>query len=259
MNRVKALLLAISLLAAALTGCGTSEKEIEQRVLDAASSAAQAVSSEVKARNDQLSNELNEERDKNQKLIQEISVLQQEKEEMQIILDAEASVANAATDTVPVETERKFLLDLTNLPADMASRSKIYDIVQTYISISPEIRVRQINGSYYYFTLKIPKDEIGLSREEIELRINKQEYEDLLKKQAGDTIHKTRYQFYEGDVYIFVDVYSGPLEGLAVAEVEFKSVEISQAFTPPSWFGKDVTSDKRYKNANLAKDGMPSS
>lgn len=69
---------------------------------------------------------------------------------------------------------------------------------------------------------------------------------------------KTRYQFEENGTRIFVDVYSGNLEGLVVAEVEFASVAEAEAFVPPSWFGQDITSDKRYKNANLAKDGMPS-
>lgn len=156
-----------------------------------------------------------------------------------------------------IETERKFLLSLDKLPDDMASRADIFDLVQTYISYSPEMRVRKVNGTYYYFTLKRPKDDIGLSREEIEFQISNDEYDELLKKQVGETILKTRYQFYEDNIYISVDVYSGNLTGLAVAEVEFGSVEESEKYVPPSWFGADITSDKRYKNANLEKNGFP--
>lgn len=157
-----------------------------------------------------------------------------------------------------VETERKFLIDPAKLPKDIDKRGKVYDIVQTYINYSPEMRVRMLNKKYYYFTLKRPLDDIGLSREETEFRITQEEYESLVKKREGNTIYKTRYQFYENGTYIFVDVYySKKLKGLAVAEVEFPSVAESNKFIPPKWFGKEITSDKRYKNANLAKDGMP--
>ena len=42
-----------------------------------------------------------------------------------------------------------------------------------------------------------------------------------------------------------------------VAEVEFESEEESSSFEPPSWFSKEITHDERYKNKNLALNGMP--
>ena len=36
-----------------------------------------------------------------------------------------------------------------------------------------------------------------------------------------------------------VDVYSGALTGLSVAEVEFGSEEAADAFEPPAWFGPE--------------------
>jgi len=156
-----------------------------------------------------------------------------------------------------LEVERKFLLNLNDLPADMATRGDVFELVQTYISYSPEMRVRKINDIYYYFTMKLPRDTIGLAREEIEFIVTKDEYNDLLAKQVGDTIYKTRYQFYEQGTLIAVDVYSGGLTGLAVVEAEFENVGQAEKYTPPEWFGKDITSDLRYKNANLARHGMP--
>ncbi|MCL2671313.1 MAG: CYTH domain-containing protein [Clostridiales bacterium] len=156
-----------------------------------------------------------------------------------------------------IEVERKFLLDLNNLPPDMAERAEIFEFVQTYINYSPEIRVREVNETYYYFTIKLPKDNIGLSREEIEFLVTEEEYRELLTKQVGMTIYKTRYQFYEEGFLITVDIYSHELSGLAVAEVEFANVKQSESYRPPHWFGPEITSDKRYKNANLARDGMP--
>jgi len=55
-----------------------------------------------------------------------------------------------------------------------------------------------------------------------------------------------------------LDIYHGDLEGLVSAEVEFKSIEESMEFFPPSWFKREITKDKRYKNRNLAVKGIPS-
>ena len=35
-------------------------------------------------------------------------------------------------------------------------------------------------------------------------------------------------------------------------EVEFKSLEDANSFVAPTWFGKEITEDVRYKNDNLA-------
>jgi len=105
--------------------------------------------------------------------------------------------------------------------------------------------------------MKLPKDDMGLAREEVEFFIASEEYDELLKKQVGTTIYKTRYQFYEEGVLITIDIYSQDFKGLAVAEVEFKAVVHAEGYNPPGWFGKEITSDKRYKNASLSRNGMP--
>ena len=157
-----------------------------------------------------------------------------------------------------MEIERKFLLALEDLPADMETRGDVFEFVQTYINYSPEMRVRKVNDIYHYFTIKLPKDDIGLAREEVEKLITAEEYDELVKKQVGTTIYKTRYQFFEEGNLITVDVYSHDLQGLIVAEVEFENIAKAEKYTPPGWFGKEITSDLRYKNANLARYGQPS-
>jgi CYTH domain-containing protein len=42
-----------------------------------------------------------------------------------------------------------------------------------------------------------------------------------------------------------------------LVEVEFASVEDSARFSPPEWFGPEVTEDERYKNRQLAVHGLP--
>lgn len=180
---------------------------------------------------------------------------------------ATESIITEPTETEPevmagkVETERKYLINPENLPWDsenMKCAAK-YDFIQTYICYSPEMRVRAISGhkNYYTMTIKIPLDDEGLSRQEIDFKILESEYNDLLKKQVGNTIYKTRYQFWYENHYIAVDIYSGDLSGLAVAEIEFPDEKRAAEYKPPEWFGDEVTSDKQYKNAYLAKNGMP--
>lgn len=155
-----------------------------------------------------------------------------------------------------MEIERKFLVDVNHLPESIKT-CDVFEMVQTYINYSPEMRVRKINNLYHFLTIKLPKDNIGLAREETEYAVTVEQYEELLAKQVGNTIYKTRYELYENNIKIEVDIYSDSLAGLAVAEVEFENVKKSEAFSPPSWFGLEVTSDSRYKNANLARYGMP--
>ena len=158
-----------------------------------------------------------------------------------------------------VETERKFLLDINNLPWDLMNLGIKYEFVQTYLNYSPEMRIRARTGyrNDFYMTIKIPLDNTGLSRQEIEFFISEDEYNELLKKKVDNTIFKTRYEFWVNGHYVAVDIYKEDLAGLAVSEVAFKSVEAANAYNPPEWFGKDVTSDKRFKNASLAKNGLP--
>ena len=58
------------------------------------------------------------------------------------------------------------------------------------------------------------------------------------------------------DRVIELDLFEGSLEGLIIAEVEFPTVKASRSFAPPAWFGREVTRDARYKNRNLALDGL---
>ena len=50
-------------------------------------------------------------------------------------------------------------------------------------------------------------------------------------------------------------MYSGAHDGLLTAEIEFPSVEASEAFEPPAWLGRDVTGDGSYANQALALQG----
>ena len=60
------------------------------------------------------------------------------------------------------------------------------------------------------------------------------------------TLTKTRYVI--EDIGTELDIYPSDL---VIVEVEFASLEEAGAFTPPTWFGEEVTGNKQYSNAQL--------
>ncbi len=151
------------------------------------------------------------------------------------------------------EIERKFLVK--GLPPGLENFAA-HEIVQGYIVISDdgtEVRLRK-KGEKYYQTVKTGE---GLKRGESEIELAGEQFESLWPLTEGKRVGKTRYEISHGDNLIELDVYSGALKGLLVVEVEFPSEEESAGFNPPSWFGKEVTEDPRYKNKNLALHGIP--
>ena len=116
------------------------------------------------------------------------------------------------------------------------------------------MRVRRRDGRSW-LTVKAGA---GRVRVEEELGIDAERFERLWPLTEGRRIEKRRYEIDAGDgVVIELDLYTGALEGLVVAEVEFASEEAADAFAAPAWLGPDVTEDGRYKNQRLARDGAP--
>lgn len=156
------------------------------------------------------------------------------------------------------EIERKWLVDKEKIPYDLNKAMDIYDIQQTYICFDPEMRVRNYNnGQSYEFTIKTNLTEDGLIRDEINMDITQEQYENLIEKKECFTIHKTRYNVYDNGQVMAIDIFHDELDGLAYMEIEFKSKEDSDNYETPSWVIKDVTSDVRYKNGHLVRFGIP--
>lgn len=145
------------------------------------------------------------------------------------------------------EIERKWLLsDSPDL-----SDCKRARIVQGYLAVAPgatEVRLRQ-KGSKYFETVK---KGTGLRREEREIAITKKQFNSLWPATRGRRLEKVRYTLKWRRKKIEVDVYKKHLAGLMVAEVEFGSRKEAAKFSPPEWFGKEVTNNKGYKNVSLA-------
>ncbi len=149
-----------------------------------------------------------------------------------------------------MEIERKFLIN--KLPENLSSYPhKLLE--QGYLSTSPVVRVRH-EGDDYVLTYKSSG---LLAREEYNLPLTQESYAHLLAKADGHIITKTRYYIPYGEFTIELDVFQGDLAPLQIAEVEFKSEGIANAFRPPEWFGEEVTYTSTYHNSNLSQFGLP--
>jgi adenylate cyclase len=73
----------------------------------------------------------------------------------------------------------------------------------------------------------------------------------------GRRISKERLHLQHEGIVIDIDVYSGSLNGLIVAEIEFRSQEDALSYTPLSWMNHDITNDDAYENRSLAVNGLP--
>ncbi len=157
------------------------------------------------------------------------------------------------------EIERKWLINKDAIPYDLSKDDvHVFQIKQTYLCFDPEMRVREYNGGQSYeFTIKNNMSADGLIRDEVNYDITKEQYDNLIKKQEGNTINKTRYQFEDGGEVIAIDIFHGDLDGLAYMEIEFANEKESREYKEPNWVIRDVTSDINYKNGHLARYGIP--
>ena len=148
------------------------------------------------------------------------------------------------------EIERKFLLK--RLP-DQLSKFPHASLAQGYLAVGSggaQVRLRRQDG---VCSLAFKRENKG-GREEREIRLSRQQFEALWPGTAGRRLTKVRYEVPWKKHLIEIDVYRGRHRGLVVAEVEFRTQRSCAAFTPPDWFGRDVTGEKKYSNIALAHD-----
>ncbi|MBQ7352171.1 MAG: AAA family ATPase [Clostridia bacterium] len=157
----------------------------------------------------------------------------------------------------PYEIERKFLIKYPNISSIKNPTLKCVEIIQTYLhsqNENEEIRIRQrgADGNYTY-TKTIKKAISPIKRVEIEKRISKDEYLDLLMNSDTNKkqIRKTRYCMIHNDHYFEIDIY--PFwNDKAIMEVELLSEDEIVSFPDEIEIIKEVTNDNSYKNYNLA-------
>lgn len=150
------------------------------------------------------------------------------------------------------EIEFRYLL--THLPAFHVSIERS-NIIQGYLQRSYErthrIRVETLPGGIIkaFDTVKGPKT--GASGPEIEKEIPVNDARQLLEQCEGELIEKDRYRIpAENGLTWEVDSFKGKLTGLFIAEIELPSEDTP--YEIPHWLnGVDITTDRRFANANL--------
>lgn len=155
-----------------------------------------------------------------------------------------------------MEIERKYAVLV--LPQDLAKyQSK--KIEQGYLCNNPTLRIRHSNEKYiltYKSKLGLEKEELGSAviNNEVELPLTEEAYLTLRKKTEGNIIYKTRYLIpLEEGLMAELDIFEEQFEGLVFVEVEFADIKAANEFVPPAWFGKELSSDKRFSNHQLSK------
>lgn len=157
-----------------------------------------------------------------------------------------------------MEIERKFLIrmpDVSMLTAQPDCR--VRHMVQTYLLALPgeTRRVRRVEEEGRVTYIETRKRRVSaLSAEETERELTAEAYA-ALTGEADPTrraIEKTRYAFPFGGHICEVDIYAF-WQDRATLEVELQSED--EALELPDFLPiiKEVTSDKRYKNVNLAR------
>ena len=149
---------------------------------------------------------------------------------------------------MPKETERKFLVS-GSAWRKRASRGKA--IRQAYLALTDTIslRVRTIGKGKAYLTIK--SEQSDTTRDEFEYPIPLKDARALMKMRTGRLIKKRRHIVKAGKARYEIDVFKGDHRGLVIAEIELSTRRAR--FDRPNWLGKEVTGQKRYYNAQLAR------
>ncbi len=122
---------------------------------------------------------------------------------------------------------------------------ELSDLVGMNVDFIPsEARLRD-KKKKFYFTIK---GSGGLERNELEVEIEREIFYQYWPQTKGQRVEKIRLSRPFDGHTLEIDVYTD--RDLIVAEIEVPTLEEAEKL---EILGKDVTTDKRYKNKNLAK------
>lgn len=149
-----------------------------------------------------------------------------------------------------LEIERRFKLSGVPTGLDIL---KMYMIEQRYLVAGVEkVRIRKTTdtqSSTYELTVK---DGNGMAKEENNLSISMNTYQELAKLSKFKPLEKVRYKVDYLGTTVEIDRFFHDAS-LIIAEVEFKTEQMANDFIPPDWFGQEITRKSLYNNHNLWK------
>ena len=125
------------------------------------------------------------------------------------------------------------------LPTKLESYQKD-EIQQGYVN-EKGARIRSYNNIHFEKTIKrkVDRNDFSTATEQT-VPLTAHQFE-ALWKQCPRTLVKTRYYIPLEKHMAELDLFHGPLEGIAYVEVEFKSHAEAARFKAPDWFGADIT------------------
>lgn len=164
-----------------------------------------------------------------------------------------------------MEIERKWKFNMEKVPT--AESSTITKYRQAYLSIKPEVRIRgkQTLGNpespecmgicctseTYMLCMKGEGD---IARDELQKELTEEEFKMAMRignLADEDFAHKEYYRIdIDGHTLVVGTVDKGTTTEFCYGEIEFASIEEANAFTPPEWFGEEITYDDNYKMKN---------
>jgi len=157
-----------------------------------------------------------------------------------------------------LEIERKYLLEISSqqlIEQGIIQPQSQHRIEQTYIAmdVDQELRVRRIKdtatGNYSY--THTFKNGVGLAREEVEYEITQVIYDQVMTAFGFVPLTKDRITAKWNDVIVEIDIYDQV--DFVVVEVEFESMDAANEFVPPTWFGEEISFNKKYSNKAVWK------
>lgn len=168
-----------------------------------------------------------------------------------------------------MEIERKFILkDKDDIQRAMSDSVNAFIIKQGYLCIddNKEVRVRQINDTNGFITVKSRRTDGSASRFECETEISAFDASCMLKNmlmEGSNVVSKTRYIIpllsanYEDELKIEVDIYHGKCKGLVTAEIEIPREDYPLEDILPNYIHieNEITGLSEYDNASLSAHG----
>ena len=165
--------------------------------------------------------------------------------------------------SVPLEIERKLLIDAPDAEALAAAATSVSEIVQTYLVPdgwdAERVRhrlVRDADGTRTQLTHTCKRSVAAGVAEELEEEIDDAGYADLLRRTdpARVPIHKTRWVVPWDGLLLEIDSFHSP-RTLWLLEVELSSADdLLMTLALPPWITglREVTGDPAYSNVALA-------
>lgn len=146
-----------------------------------------------------------------------------------------------------IEIERKFLVKKDKWAQVVKVEKSLFRQGYMISDSQKTVRVRLTDTEAF---LTIKGQSVGTARHEFEYNIPAEDARHMLDNLCISELSKIRY-FIPHDGHTWeVDEFLGQNEGLIVAEIELDSED--EPFSLPDWVDKDVTSEKKYTNSNLA-------